>query len=68
MDKFSIHVKGKNKNWSFTFIGEEEHLQDWIADGLEVYRVDEEIEVAEEEYKMIKRMVRAKDIYGRFVN
>lgn len=35
---YSITVRGKTKEWSFEFEGEN-HLDEWEADGLEVYKV-----------------------------
>jgi len=34
-----ITVKGKKKIWGFQFEGEEEYLEDWLEDGLEVDEV-----------------------------
>jgi hypothetical protein len=31
-----IEVEGKEKKWSFNFMGDPKHLEDWRADGLEV--------------------------------
>lgn len=35
----SIHVRGKTKQWCFNFKGDPKHLEEWRADGLEVYEV-----------------------------
>lgn len=39
MRRFAVTVRGKAHEWSFTFTGHPEHLQDWLDDGLEVYEV-----------------------------
>jgi len=35
----SITVRGHQKEWSFTFIGDVEYLNDWREDGLEINEV-----------------------------
>lgn len=32
-----IEVRGKTGEWSFDFYGDPKHLDEWRADGLEVY-------------------------------
>jgi len=36
----SIVVQGEEHEWSFTFYGNPDHMEDWIDDGLEVYLVE----------------------------
>lgn len=33
----SIHVRGKSKGWSFEFMGNPRYIEEWTADGLEVW-------------------------------
>lgn len=35
----SIEVRGRDHSWGFLFEGDPAHLEDWRADGLEVYEV-----------------------------
>lgn len=35
----SIEVAGCQKRWSFQFYGDPRHLEDWLADGLDVAQV-----------------------------
>lgn len=35
----SIHVRGKRKSWSFVFSGDPKHIEEWRADGLQVFEV-----------------------------
>lgn len=37
--QFVIHVRGKQHNWSFVFLGDPKHIDDWRADGLKVFEV-----------------------------
>ena len=37
--RLSIVVRGREKRWSFQFLGDPKHLAEWRADGLEVYEV-----------------------------
>ncbi len=34
--KFAIKVRGADATYSFNFIGDDEHWQDWLDQGLEV--------------------------------
>jgi hypothetical protein len=36
----SVTVKGKHKKWSFNFYGDPKHIDEWEADGLEIYIVN----------------------------
>jgi len=38
--KFAINVRGKTREWSFTFDADEQYWKDWTEDGLDVERVD----------------------------
>ena len=40
MKRMLITVRGLRKEWTFTFYGEPEWLDEWRADGLEIYIVD----------------------------
>jgi hypothetical protein len=35
----SITVRGREKTWAFNFKGDPKYLEEWEADGLEVYEV-----------------------------
>ena len=37
---FLLTVRGKTKEWAFEFDGEEQHLQGWLDDGLDVGMVE----------------------------
>lgn len=37
--QLSIEVRGKEKSWSFTFLGDPKYLDEWRADGLEVFEL-----------------------------
>lgn len=41
----SIDVRGREKRWSFEFIGDPKHLDEWRADGLEVFEVENTIPI-----------------------
>ena len=43
--KFSVHVQGDRKLWSFDFEGDAAYWQDWLDDGLEVYEKLGEVEI-----------------------
>lgn len=43
--KFSIHVQGDHKLWSFDFEADPAHWQTWLDDGLEVYQKIGEVEI-----------------------
>lgn len=36
----SITVRGREHEWCFRFYADPAHLDDWLADGLEVYAVE----------------------------
>lgn len=36
---FAIDVRGKQKEWSFHFVGDDRYLGEWLADGLKVSEV-----------------------------
>lgn len=36
---YSISVRGKDKEWSFHFYGDPQHLPEWREDGLEIHEV-----------------------------
>jgi hypothetical protein len=35
----SVEVKGKHSRWGFEFYGDPAYLEEWRADGLEVYEI-----------------------------
>lgn len=35
----SVEVRGRERTWGFLFYGDPAHLNDWKADGLEVFEV-----------------------------
>lgn len=37
---FIIDVRGKKREWSFIFVGDESALEDWLEDGLSVSVVE----------------------------
>lgn len=39
----SVTVRGKQSEWIFNFQGDPRHLDDWRADGLEVYQIENTI-------------------------
>ena len=41
---FSITVQGINKTWAFNFEGDDEFLEEWRDDGLEIDEVVAEID------------------------
>jgi len=41
--KMSIEVRGKRKEWSFEFEGDDKYLQEWWDDGLNVMIITETI-------------------------
>lgn len=43
--KFSIHVQGDRKKWSFDFEGDAKYWGEWLDDGLEVYQKLGETEI-----------------------
>ena len=43
--KFSIHIQGDSKLWSFDFEADPAYWQDWLDDGLEVYEKLGEVEI-----------------------
>lgn len=38
--RMTVTVRGKQSEWSFPFDGDPQHLQGWLADGLEVYCIE----------------------------
>ena len=38
--KMSVSIRGKQNEWVFTFDGDPKYLDEWRADGLEVYAVE----------------------------
>lgn len=40
MKALSITVRGREHEWCFRFYGDPAHLDDWRADGLDVYAVE----------------------------
>ena len=43
--KFSVHVQGDRKKWSFDFEGDAKYWGEWLDDGLEVYQKLGETEI-----------------------
>lgn len=39
MKLLMLSVRGKSKNWSFSFYGDPQFLEEWRADGLEIFEV-----------------------------
>lgn len=35
----NIHVRGKDRSWSFEFYGDPKYLEEWRADGLQIDEV-----------------------------
>lgn len=38
-----VEVRGNRSRWSFQFVGDPQYLEDWRADGLEVYVIENSI-------------------------
>lgn len=60
----SITVKGKNKDWSFNFYGEEKYLNEWRADGLEIDEVENIIPAWVIDIGMLKPWCFFQDIFN----
>lgn len=43
--KYSLEVRGENKKWSIDLWADPRHVEDWLEDGLEVYRLHGSIPV-----------------------
>jgi hypothetical protein len=43
--RFSVHVQGDTKQWSFDFEADPAYWQEWLDDGLEVFQKVGEVEI-----------------------
>jgi hypothetical protein len=59
--KFSIHVQGDSKLWSFDFEGDPRYWDEWLADGLEMYEKLGETEIG----KGVSDWIRELDEYNQ---
>lgn len=61
MKRYSVHVKGREKLWAFTFRAEPEHVEDWRRDGLEVYEVLNTVPVIIQRLGLTRAWIAAQD-------
>lgn len=40
MKLMTVTVRGREKNWCFSFYGDPAHFPDWVADGLDVVQIE----------------------------
>jgi hypothetical protein len=62
--KLIVFVRGKTTEWSFTFQGDPAHLDDWRADGLQVYEVENSIPAWVVAIGMTRVWVRVQDAWN----
>ena len=60
----SVTVRGRDKEYCFTFYGDPRHLESWRADGLEVYEVCNVIPVWIKELGLAKPWCFLQDIWN----
>ena len=62
--RFLIITWGKEKAWSFMFMGDDRHLDDWLEDGLEVYEVVNTVPMWAVNLGLTRIWILAQDIFN----
>jgi len=61
--KYHVTVKGCEREWGFTVVGEPEHAEDWRADGLEVDEICNSIPLWVRHEPMLTIWILAQDFW-----
>lgn len=58
----ALIVRGREKEWGFTFQGDPRHLEDWRADGLDVSLCHNEVPAWAVKFGLLRPWVAAQDL------
>jgi len=60
----SVTVKGNQSKWTFNFYGDQNHIQDWVNDGLEIVEIENVIPKWIVDIGLLKPYVFLQDIFN----
>lgn len=62
--RLSVDVRGREKRWSFEFMGDPKCIEEWRADGLEVFEIENTVPAWVVDFGLVKPWCFVQDLFN----